>query len=321
MSILVIGGGSWGTALAILLSKNISEVFIFSKNSEIVDSINKNHRNCNYLSEIKLNSNIKATNDLQNIDWSSVELIFFALPTTVFCEILQNLSSITKKIPLVICCKGLEEKYLDFLHIVAQEKFNFDKIAVLSGPNFAAEIAQYLPSAADLATNDHNLFELIQAKIINENLQVLHKKCLISVQIGGVIKNIAAIACGMVMGANLGNNLRSLIIAKAFREMHILCEKLGGDTQSLLGCSGLADLTLTCTSMLSKNMKFGYQIGQNLQIPEIKNMPEGFFAAKTLHLFCQKNNIKLPMCGKIFEILHQKKLKNLQKEIFSTVIK
>lgn len=316
MSILVVGGGSWGTALATLLCQNCEKVLIFSKNSEIVNGINVRNINCKYLEEFSLAKNIIAVDNFSDLNWNEIELIFFALPSHVFCEICDEIPAIAKKIPLVICSKGLEINSLNFVHALAKEKFNFRELAILSGPNFSEEIAKKLPSCTDIATKNYDLYQKIAKKIGTFYFKNFYNNCLISTQIGGIIKNVAAIACGLVIGAALGNNLRSIIISQAFQEMKILCENLDGNIESLNGHSGLADLCLTCTSLLSRNMKFGHEIGKNGKIPEKMAKPEGYFSAKALHLFCKKQKIELKMCETVFQIIYNNDKNEISKQLF-----
>lgn len=316
MSVLVIGGGSWGTALATLLCQNCDKVIIFSKNSEVIESINTENVNCKYLAKYKLEANIFAVDDFDNIDWNEIELIFFALPSHVFCDICAEIPVYARKIPFVICSKGLEINSLKFVHELANEKFDFQQLAILSGPNFSEEIAQKLPSCTDIATKDSSLYKKIAQKINTSYFKTFHNDCLLSTQIGGIVKNVAAIACGLVMGTELGNNLRSIIISQAFQEMKILCQHLKGDVEILNGYSGLADLCLTCNSLLSRNMKFGYEIGKNGNIPSNMAKPEGYFSSKALHLFCQQKNIELRLCEVVFQIIHNNKIDQIGNTLF-----
>lgn len=316
MSVLVIGGGSWGTALATLLCQNCDQVVIFSKNSAIVRGINDRNVNCKYLAEFELTENISAVEDFANVNWTEIELIFFALPSHVFCDICTEIPSVAKKIPLVICSKGLEINSLKFVHELAEEKFNFQELSVLSGPNFSEEIAKKLPSCTDIAAKNYDLYQKIAQKIRTPYFKTFHNDCLLSTQVGGIIKNVAAIACGLVMGAELGNNFRSIIISQALQEMKILCHHLGGNVEILNGYSGLADLCLTCTSLLSRNMKFGHAIGKNDKIPTEMAKPEGYFSAKALHLFGKKQNIELKLCEKVFQIIYNDDSNEIAEKLF-----
>ena len=318
MSILVIGAGSWGTAIALLLSKNSKKITIYSRNKDVISDINNNHYNTKYLNNIKLNPNIFAVDDLDVIKWD-FELIFFALPSHAMTEIVEKIPDSCKDIPIIICSKGFDDKKSEFLHKILENEFNFTNYGILAGPNFAIEVVNDLFTCADLATKSMDVFEKVKTRIENENFKIKHSDCLIAVQISGIIKNIAAIACGIILGKNLGNNLRSIIIAKAFDEMKILCEKLGGNTDVLNSYSGLPDLVLTCTSNLSRNMKFGFEIGKNNKINKMECYPEGFLASKNLFKFCLKNKIKLPLCDKIYQILHENNIYDIKKYIIESL--
>lgn len=320
MKVLILGGGAFSTALATLLAKNCQEILIYTRNQEVVRSINNEHRNYKYLNEFTLSSNITAISQLDDVDWSELDAIFFALPARTFRETLEKIAKDIIDIPLIICSKGLDRKNLKFLSDVAIRKYNLQKVGVLAGPNFAREITLNLPTCADLATTDYDLYNQLRKYLENENFKLSHSQCLIATQVGGIVKNIAAIACGVILGADLGYNLRSLAITKAFQEMKMLCKKLGGKSGMLSGGSGLADLILTCTSDLSRNFTFGKEIGRTSKIPS-ENLPEGFFAAETLHLLCKKIDLELPLCDFIYQILHNKQnlinIKSLINNLFN----
>ena len=304
MKIGIIGGGVWGSALAKLLSSN--KVCIYSRDSKVVKSINEHHFNPR-LKYAVFNYNVTATSDINLL--SSFDYLFLALPSQNIREVLNTLESINKDQEIIIGSKGIEISSSLLLSEVVEETTKVKKISVISGPCFSDEVSQNLPTAVTYASADKNSFDKIGNLFQNKNFRIYYSDDLIGCQIGGALKNIYAIAAGITLGLNLGENSKSALITRSFVEISRFGQSLGAKNETIFGLSGLGDLILTCNSIKSRNTKFG-QLISSMKNPDFadilksQQITEGYFTIKAVKKIADEKKIEMPIMQTLFNILY-----------------
>jgi len=306
MKLGVIGGGAWGTALAQVASTGDQETFLWALEPEVVEAVNARHENPVFLPGISLNEAIRATANLAELN--SCDALILVTPA-------QHMRSVLEKAPvgerpLVLCSKGIEEKTGKLLHEVAHEVRPSSPVAVLSGPTFAHEVAAGLPTAVTLACEDRALGEKLRSRI---NLVQFRTYCTDDVagaEAGGAVKNVLAIACGIVEGKRFGQNARAALIARGFAEMTRFGVAMGGRRETLAGLSGLGDLVLTCSSTSSRNFSLGKAIGEGGRVAELmrdrRTVAEGAHTAPVVHRIALERDIDMPIVSAVVELLSGK---------------
>jgi glycerol-3-phosphate dehydrogenase (NAD(P)+) len=291
----IIGGGAWGTALAKIVSDGGRETLLWAIEDEVVTSINERQENPQFLAGVALNPEIRATSDFHELDPCDAWLV--VTPAQHMRSVLQNVPRCDK--PLVLCAKGIEETSGKLLHEVAAESCPGAQIAVLSGPTFASEVARGLPTAVTLAAEDLELAEALRERIAQPTFRIYVSDDVAGAEIGGAVKNVLAIACGVVEGAGLGQNARAALIARGFAEMTRFGVACGARRETLAGLSGLGDLVLTCSSTSSRNYSLGVGIGQGRSAAELlagrKTVAEGAFTAPVLARLAREKGIEMPI--------------------------
>ncbi len=305
MTIGILGGGVWGSALARVLSNN--KVIIYARDEKIVKSINE-HKINPKLKYSSFNENVTATTSLKEI--RNVKFLFITLPAQNIREVIQDSSLHNKNHHIVICSKGIEISSSKFLTDVFQEMMSFKSISILSGPSFSNEVSQSLPTAVTLATKDKKDFENISKLIPNKEFRIYYSNDLIGTQIGGALKNIYAIAAGVAEGLNLGENAKSALISRSFAEMTRYAKKFKADKSTLFGLSGLGDLILTCGSKNSRNTQFGIKLASSkydnfLDLLKSQEVTEGYYTVKAVYNISQKKNIDMPIMKSVYNILYK----------------
>jgi len=307
--VAVIGAGAWGTALSIVAAHNVDNILLYDRDDKIVEDINTNHTNNHYLPKIKLPKNIQAISDLKKIE--SSELIVIAIPAQIFRTILTKLKEyIAIKTPILICCKGIENNSLELLGNIANSILPKSEIAILSGPNFALEVASNNIAAATIACKNNAIGMRILHSFGTPTYRTYYSDDVIGVQVGGAIKNVIAIAAGIVEGLKLGENAKAALITRGLAEMTKISLKLGGKLETMLGLSGIGDLVLTCGSITSRNMRFGYELAKGKSVSELlaSNVTfEGYYTANSVVKLTSKLNIELPICESIYRIIYEHK--------------
>jgi glycerol-3-phosphate dehydrogenase (NAD(P)+) len=295
MRIGVIGGGAWGTALAQVASTGDRETLLWALEPEVVEAINERHENPVFLAGVPLNTAIRATSALADLDACDAWLV--VTPAQHMRAVLERAADCDK--PLVLCAKGIEEKSGELLHQVARETCPNAGIAVLSGPTFANEVARGLPTAVTLAAADTRLAEKLRDRIKQPAFRIYISDDLAGAEIGGAVKNVLAIACGVVEGKRLGQNARAALIGRGFAEMARFGEAFGARRETLAGLSGLGDLVLTCSSTSSRNYSLGKGIGEGRSAAELmsnrKTVAEGAFTAPVLARLAREKGIDMPI--------------------------
>jgi glycerol-3-phosphate dehydrogenase (NAD(P)+) len=291
----VIGGGAWGTALAQVASGGKRETLLWAFEDEVVEAINDGHANPLFLPGIPLNETIRATSSID--DLSECDAWLVVTPAQHVRSVLEQAPECD--IPMVLCSKGIEEKSGELLHKVAAEACPGAKIAVLSGPTFAHEVARGLPTAVTLAAEDQALAEQLRDRIAQPTFRTYVSDDVAGAEIGGAVKNVLAIACGVVEGNGLGQNARAALIARGFAEMTRFGLQCGARRETLSGLSGLGDLVLTCSSTSSRNYSLGKGIGEGRPAAELladrRTVAEGAFTAPVLARLARERGVEMPI--------------------------
>ena len=315
MKTTILGTGSFGTAIAIALSSNGIPVNLWGRNNEDVISIATHRKNLKYLPTCYLPKNITVSNNIDQVLSDNNTCIILAIPTQqlrVLCTYIQEKQLISENIPIIICSKGIENISLKFPSEIVEEIFPNNPIFVLSGPNFAKEIAKKLPCTTVLAGQNKDLGISLVKKLNSSIFQIIYSQDILGVQIGAALKNIIAIACGIITGKNLGNNAIAALITKGMKEITILYNAKNNNNinlSTLIGPSCLGDLILTCTTTHSRNMSFGLAIGKGKDINQMmkqnSKIIEGISTVKPLISLAKELNIELPICRSIYNLLYQ----------------
>jgi len=296
----ILGAGSWGTALANILAGNGINVTLWSRNIEVVSSINNNNINSKYFPNLVLAPNIYATSNITEA--LNSEILFLVIPTQHIIKILQEYKD-SLHTPLVICNKGIDTEKLLFPSQYIKNITN-NKFAILSGPNFAVEIINQLPAATIIASSNNDLASQVAKALSNDFFKCYTTDDVIGVEICGSMKNVLAIACGICQGKELGENAKSYLITKGIEEIKLLVEYLGGDSKTIFSVAGIGDIILTCNSILSRNLNFGIRLAKK-QITLKEQTVEGFYTAKAINLITKDLNLKLPIMDAIYKIIHE----------------
>jgi glycerol-3-phosphate dehydrogenase (NAD(P)+) len=305
----ILGAGAWGTALAQTAATAGRKVALWAREPEVVDSINAKCENSVFLPGLALDPAIRATSDLQ--DLAACDAILCVVPTQFLRATAQDFaaSGANKTQPLVICAKGIEQKTLELPSTLLKETLPDNPLAVLSGPTFAAEVARGLPTAITLACEDAELGAKLVNAIGSRSFRPYLSEDLIGAQVGGAIKNVLAIACGIAAGSKLGENARAALITRGLAEMRRLGLALGAKDETLMGLSGLGDLVLTCGSLQSRNMSLGFALGEGKTLDAIlgsrKSVAEGVWTASAATRLAEKHKVEMPIASAVDAILNR----------------
>ena len=302
--VAVLGGGAWGTALAQMLASDDRDVLLWARESEVVEDINANHRNTSFLPDSPLAPSIRATGSLADV--ADVDVILAVAPA-------QHLRSVLAELPdfsgdLVICAKGIEQSTGAIMSDVAKDTCPQATLAALSGPTFAHEVAAGLPAAVTLAcAGGEAQWERLSPFIARPTFRPYYSDDLIGAEIGGAVKNVLAIACGVVDGLALGQNARNALIARGFAEMVRFGESLGAQRETLTGLCGLGDLVLTCSSTSSRNFSLGKAIGEGKSVADLManrhTVAEGAHTAPVLARLAREKGIDMPIVDAVVALL------------------
>lgn len=305
--VAVLGAGSWGTALALVLARNGHEVTLWGRRREAMATLRESRVNARYLPEHALPTAITPTADLSEA-LSGCEAVLIAVPSVTFAATCEALAVDLKPgIPVIWATKGLAAGGHGLLHEVAQAALPASPLAVLSGPSFAGEVAAGLPTAIALASADPAATANLSALFHDERFRVYTSHDLIGVQLGGAVKNVLAIATGIADGLGFGANARAGLITRGLAEVRRLGERLGAQDATLTGLAGMGDLILTCTDNQSRNRRFGMALGQG-EIAEqaeaaIGQVVEGVSTARDVNAMAKRVNVEMPICSQVYAVL------------------
>jgi glycerol-3-phosphate dehydrogenase (NAD(P)+) len=304
----IIGGGAWGTALAQALAQNGKKVTLWAREGEVIDGINNDNENSLFLAGIKLHDNVKATGSM--VEAANAEAVLIVSPAQHMRSTLASIKgSLTAGKPLVICSKGVEIETGLLMSEVAKEVVPDAKIAILTGPTFAAEIARGLPSAVTLAMKDKGEAEKLSEQLSSRNLRMYAADDIIGAQIGGAVKNVIAIACGVIEGKKLGDSARAALVTRGLAEIARLGAAMGAKKETLMGMCGVGDMILTCSSMQSRNFSLGFALGEGKTLAEIlgsrNSVTEGVHTAKALVVMAKNHAVEMPIAQAINSCLSE----------------
>lgn len=310
MKVGILGSGSWGMALAILLESNGYQPHVWSFSQEEADVINY-ERKCIFLPDIKLGDSIKCSTDFEEVITDS-KFIILVTPSHAIRQTIQNCKQYIKEDqPIIICSKGIEESSLMTLSQVVEEELPNNKVGILSGPSHAEEVAKALPTTIVLASEHDDLLEKLQDIFMSPRFRVYTSKDVNSVEIGGAFKNIMALACGMAAGLGYGDNTFAAIITRGLAELARLGVQMGGTEKTFYGLTGLGDIIVTCLSEHSRNRKCGYLIGQGVPVEEaikqVGMVVEGVNATRAAKKIVEKYNVETPIIDATYSVLFEGK--------------
>lgn len=312
MRISVIGGGSWGTTLANLLAKKGERVSLWVREQDLMAEMRSRRINTWYLPGLRLHDGLEIVSDLGQA--AQAEVFVFAVPTQFFRSILMHLRPLMPKKPVIICAnKGIEvERLCTISEIVHQELGTLKPVfGMLSGPSFAKEVAEEMPTAVVLGCADKKFGRDMQHLLSTEYFRVYCSTDVRGVELGGAVKNIIAIAAGISDGLGFGSNSRAALITRGLAEMSRLGAAMNAQPQTFMGLSGMGDLVLTCTGELSRNRQVGLRLGKGQKLmdilAEMKMVAEGVKTTEAVHGLSRKLHQELPITEQVYQVLYKDK--------------
>jgi glycerol-3-phosphate dehydrogenase (NAD(P)+) len=308
-SIGIVGGGAWGTALAQTMRLAGRDTLIWAREPEVVDDINKRHANTGFLPGVSLDPGLRATADLAQI--AACDVVLMVTPAQHVRTVGSALApQLAHGKPLVMCAKGLEQATGKLLGDVAAEVLPRARFAVLSGPSFAADVVRGLPAALTLACADDGLGERLADTLGYRQFRLYRTDDVVGALLGGAVKNVLAIAAGIVEGRSLGASAHAAVVTRGFAELRRFGVALGARPETLMGLSGLGDLLLTCGSPQSRNMSLGRALGQGQVLQSIlgerRSVAEGVTTAAAVAKVAAEKGIDMPISEAVHAIVSGK---------------
>ena len=302
----VIGAGAWGTALAQTAAKAGRDVLIWSFEQDVADVINNKHENTIFLPGVALEPNIAAVTAMADLD--VCDAVLAVAPAQHLRGTLEKFAPFARRgLPIILCAKGIEQSSLSMMTQVLAETIPSAIPAVLSGPSFAIDTAQGLPTAVTLACKDEKTGAALIEALGTPRFSPYLATDLIGAEIGGAVKNVLAIGCGIVEGRGLGKSAHAALIARGFAEMTRLALALGAKRETLAGLCGLGDLVLTCSSPQSRNMSCGLALGRGVHLDDIlgsrRSVTEGVASAPAVVALAKRCGVEMPICEAVDDIL------------------
>ncbi len=302
--ITILGCGGWGMALAITAFSNGNDVTLWSCFPEEAASLNKTRQNEKLLSGITLPNGIRITSDINEANGS--DIIITAVPSFALCETAKRLRNIDFGC-LANATKGIDAKTSKRLSVILGETMPSKEIVVLSGPTHAEEVARGIPTAIVAASENESAAEYVQKALSNATFRVYTNKDVIGSELGGAMKNVIAVAAGIIDGLGYGDNTKAALITRGVSEITKLGVAMGADYITFLGLAGIGDLVVTCTSPHSRNHRFGELLGKGVSPEEAKEIVgtvEGYYAAAAAVKLAREQNIEMPICETCYEIIY-----------------
>lgn len=300
MHISVIGTGSWGCALAQVWARSGHNVTLYGRSDDVIDGINHAFTHPSFTDAI-LHPSIRAEKIPDT--FPDTDLFIYALPAQVMRTFLSD-HTFSGQSPFMIVSKGIDISTGKLLSEIAKESEKIKgSIAILSGPNFAIEVIKGLPSASTIATENTQTADRLAQELSTSTFRLYHTDDMIGIQVGGALKNVIAIACGLSDGLNMGNNARAALITRGLAEMARMTSTFGGNRETLMGLSGMGDLILTCTSPQSRNYRYGISCAKNgIHVPT--ETVEGASTIKAIIPIIKNHHLDMPICEAIDAVLN-----------------
>ena len=310
MKITVLGAGAYGCALSMILSENKNEVTIWTPFENEVKELTEK-KSTPKLPNIKIYDNIKITNNLEKA-LDKTELIIIAIPTAFLSDSIKKVKKYYQNTPICIATKGIEQNTNLFVYDVVKNILNTEKIAIISGPSFAIDIANNYPVGLTLACQDKETIDIIATSLTNNHFKLRKSYDIIGTELCGSVKNIIAIASGILRGLNMPESTSAMLITESLHDIKALIKGLGGDGSTVLSYAGFGDLLLTATSPKSRNYSFGYLIGSKAPKEEINNYIknttiEGLYTLKSVSELVKNKDVDIPIINLMEQIIYQNK--------------
>lgn len=307
-SIAVLGGGSFGTAIANLLGENGKSVQQWMRDPEQAEAIRANRENPRYLKGVKIHPGVEPTTDLDAV-LASCELIFVAIPSSALRKVLEPVAGQLKGRMLVSLTKGIEAQSFLLMSQIIEDIAPEARIGVLSGPNLAREVADHALTATVVASEDAELCQQVQAALHGKTFRVYASADRFGVELGGALKNVYAIIAGMAAALGMGENTKSMLITRALAEMTRFAVKLGANPMTFLGLAGVGDLIVTCSSPKSRNYQVGHALGEGLSLEDavarLGEVAEGVNTLKVLKARAEELQVYMPLVAGLHAILFE----------------
>lgn len=309
MNLTLCGGGSWGTAIARLLSNKGHKVNFYIRNEEVIEDIKKNKENSKYLPGAKFENEINLTNDLESV-LNGIDAFIIGVPTSSIREILNKIKNkISKDTIIVNLSKGIEVESLDRISEISKEILIDNPFVALSGPSHAEEVGKDIPTTLVVSSENLEVAQLIQKEFSTPIFRIYTNPDLVGVEMGGALKNIIALAAGMNDGLGYGDNTKAALMTRGIYEMSKLGISLGANPHTFNGLSGIGDLIVTCTSMHSRNRRAGILIGEGKSMDEackeVGQVVEGVKTVKSAYKLSQVKGIEMPITKALYRVLYE----------------
>ena len=303
----VIGSGAWGTALSAVLVAGGKDVTLRTREQSVADDIKNNNENSVFLPNVKFKGAIKVTLSLQEA-LNGAEAVLMVTPAQFVRDVCRQMKDFYPSgVPLVICSKGIEISGGLLMSEVVSQELPMAEIAVLSGPSFAAEAAVGKPTLVTIACSNEEIGKNLVSSFGSMTFRPYYSDDVVGVQIGGAVKNVLAIAAGVVEGKNLGENTRAALITRGLAEVCRLAKAMGAKETTLMGMSGIGDLMLTANSKQSRNYSVGFELGQGKSLAEIMQgkitVAEGVYTASAVCKMAEKVGVEMPICSAVDKVL------------------
>jgi len=304
--IAIVGGGSWGTALAIHLARSAGAVRLWAREPEVVEGIRTRRRSPWYLPDLEIPSGVDATTEVAEAV-RGASLVVVVVPSEFFAATLKSVGPLSDAVPIVTATKGFDpERHLRMSEVVG-EQFPHARVAALSGPTFAREVALGRPTAAVIASRDDALAGELQKRLGAREFRLYANRDVVGVETGGALKNVMAIATGLVDGLGLGENARAALITRGLAEMTRLAVALGAMSATLAGLAGLGDLVLTCTGSLSRNRQLGIALTRGETVAAVEDrtrmVAEGVRTVTSALALARRHGVSMPICQEVGAVL------------------
>lgn len=304
----ILGSGGWGTAIAVMLAKYGHQVKLWSFFKEESEELKKNRENRRFLPNIKIDDSIHLTSDIK--ECSDADIIVMASPSHAVRNTAKILADVAKDNQIILnIAKGIEEDTYKTMSEVIRDEVPNCKIAVMSGPSHAEEVSRGIPTTNAVASEDMTVAEYIQDVFMNPNFRVYTNSDVKGVELGGSLKNVIALCCGIIDGMGLGDNTKAALMTRGLVEMKRLGESMGARAETFNGLSGVGDLIVTCTSMHSRNRRAGILIGQGKTLneaqDEVQMVVEGVKTCRAAKELADKMGVEMPIVSEAYKILFE----------------